>query len=305
MIIGFAGSPVFAQPALIACAREHTISYVLTQPERPRGRGQRLLPCPIDACAQEMNMRIYRPERLSAEPWQAVLEKHPIDVLVVASYGLLIPSWLLDLPRYGCVNIHPSDLPRWRGASPIHAPLLHGDTSSAVTIMHMEKGLDTGPIYMRQQVPINSQTTFQSLHDLCADIGAKLLIDTLAQLPMAPTPQSAEGITYAHKLTKQSHWYDISWSSAQCHQHLQAFYPKPGVLAHLDGSPIKLIWGQPTQTPSNKPAGTLVMHPDKWILSTQDNDYEISHIQYPNKSIQQVQQLKQTAQGYLTAPKET
>ncbi len=292
MIVGFAGTPKFALPTLELLQKHFEIAYVLTQPDRPSGRGQKVQESPVCHLAKSLNLLVLKPEKLLKETWQKNLSEHPIDVLVVASYGLLIPKWLLTMPRYGCLNVHPSDLPRWRGATPIHAPLLHGDSETAVAIMQMEAGFDTGPIYMHEAIPLHQQTTFTSLHDTCAKVGAELMIKTLKQVPnIKPTPQKTEGITYAAKLTNQSHWYQESWSAADCHQHVQAFHPRPGVLALINNQPIKIIWGQISEQKSTHPPGTVIIGRQHWQLATTTTDYFIKEIQWPGKKAQDVQKL--------------
>ena len=309
MIIGFAGTPNFACPAFEQLAREHDIAFVLTQPDRPRGRGQKVSPSPIKSLALHAGYPVLQPSKLTKDPWQKEIEKYPIDALIVVSYGLYIPQWLIDLPRYGCLNIHPSDLPRWRGASPIQSSLLHGDRETAVCIMKLVQEMDAGPVYTRDYLQIDNRTTYQSLHDACASLGAKLICQTLTSLPHCqPTPQTTNEVSHAPKLTKSAHYYCPDWSVSELHHHVQAFHPKPGVQVVMNCESLKIIWGQPTSIPSSNPPGTIVFEKDQWILSTVDFDYTITEILKPGKRplpVGEYTSLTQENPQKITAPQQS
>ena len=289
MNIGFAGTPDFACPVFEMLTQNHTISFVLTQPDRPRGRGQKVQPSPIKKYAEKARVTIYQPEKLTIEPWQHILKKHPIDVLVVVSYGLYIPQWLIDHPKYGCINIHPSLLPRWRGASPIHAALLNGDGETGVCIMRIVKEMDAGPVFKTHNISITQLTEFQTLHDDLAQLGTQMLQQVLQDLPdIEPKPQAKEGITHAEKLNKQSNWYNPEWSAHQLHCHIQAFHPKPGVQATFDNKTIKLVWGMPSNIKSIQTPGHITFHKNHWSIATTTEDYHLTHIQWAGKKTSKI-----------------
>ena len=198
MRLAFMGSPDFAVPALRALhAAGHEIAAVYCQPPRPAGRGQRETPCPVHQAALALGLAVRTPARVRKDAAEhAAFAALDLDAAVVAAYGLILPKAMLDAPRLGCLNIHASLLPRWRGAAPIQAAILAGDAESGVTIMQMEEGLDTGPMLLRGATPIGPRTTTPELHDALAGIGAALILRALAE-PPAPVPQPEAGVTYA------------------------------------------------------------------------------------------------------------
>src|SRR5690242_4420998 len=205
MRLAFMGSPDFAVPALRAIhGAGHDIAAVYCQPARPAGRGHAVRRCPVHVVADELGLMVRTPARLRKDPdAQAAFAALDLDVAVVAAYGLILPQAMLDAPRRGCLNIHASLLPRWRGAAPIQAAVLAGDADTGVTIMKMDAGLDTGPMLLREAVPITPTTTSAALHDVLAELGARLIVRALVEHPM-PMPQPAEGVTYAPKLTRDA-----------------------------------------------------------------------------------------------------
>ncbi len=203
MRIAFMGSPDFAVPALRALHQAgHDIAAVYCQPARPAGRGQAVRRCPVHVAAEELGLPVRTPARLRSDPVRARPHSRDLDLdaAVVAAYGLILPQAMLDAPKRGCLNIHASLLPRWRGAAPIQAAILAGDTETGITIMQMEAGLDTGPMLLRQSVPITPATTTASLHDTLARIGADLILDALGLPPDARRRKSDADATYAPKL---------------------------------------------------------------------------------------------------------
>jgi methionyl-tRNA formyltransferase len=205
MRVAFAGTPEFSVPTLLALQRsQHELVGVLTQPDRPRGRGRHLSPSPVKA-ALDPGVPLAQPTRLKSPEEQAELAAWRPDVLVVVAYGLILPRAVLDIPRLGCVNVHASLLPRWRGAAPVERALLAGDTTTGVTIMLMDEGLDTGPMLLHREVAIEPSDTGISLRSRLAELGAPLLLEALQGLAagtLSPRPQPAEGVTYARKLEK-------------------------------------------------------------------------------------------------------
>ncbi len=242
MRIAFMGSPDFAAPALRALYQDgHIIAAVYCQPARPAGRGQAVRHCPVHVIADELRLPVRTPARLRGETGtQAEFAALDLDAAVVAAYGLILPEPMLNSPKRGCLNIHASLLPRWRGAAPIQAAILAGDSETGITIMQMDAGLDTGPVLLRQGVPISQTTTAASLHDVLAPLGAALILDALAS-PPTPVAQSDLGATYAPKLTREDGRIDWNQSAMAIDRRIRAFQPWPGTFTTLGGTPLKVI----------------------------------------------------------------
>jgi len=247
MRIIFAGTPPFAAHALQALADAgHDIALVLTQPDRPAGRGMKLNASAVKQLAQRLGLPVLQPVSLKSTEVQAQLAVagSGAEVMVVAAYGLILPPAVLALPRYGCLNIHASLLPRWRGAAPIARAILAGDTETGITIMQMDAGLDTGAMLLREPLAISPDDTSQSLHDKLAHLGAAAIVTTLARLPtgqLAPEPQDDRQATYAAKLDKAEAQIDWSLSADEIDRRIRAYYPAPGAWARLGETLIK-IW---------------------------------------------------------------
>lgn len=242
MKVIFAGTPEFAAVALRAIAAAgHDIPLVLTQPDRPAGRGMALQASPVKRLAQELGIEVFQPLSLKDPAAQATVREIGADVMVVAAYGLILPQAVLDMPHFGCINIHASLLPRWRGAAPIQRAILAGDHETGVCIMQMEAGLDTGPVLMRGVLPIGVEATAGDIHDQLAAMGGKLIVDCLSQLPLSAEPQPEEGVTYAAKLEKAEAAIDWRRPAAELDRLIRAFNPFPGGQALLKGSGVK-IW---------------------------------------------------------------
>lgn len=245
MRVGFAGTPAFAVPALAAIvAAGFEVPIVLTQPDRPSGRGLRPQPSPVKAFAQSHDLPILQPPSLKGEDTQADLREIPLDVMVVAAYGLLLPEPVLSWPRHGCINVHASILPRWRGAAPIHRALLAGDDETGVTIMQMEAGLDTGPMLEIIRTSIGGRDTGGTLLDRLAELGAQAVVSVLERLrregSLAGEPQPADGTTYAKKITRADAAIDWNASAAAIERQIRAFDPAPGAFAQREGEVVKL-----------------------------------------------------------------
>jgi methionyl-tRNA formyltransferase len=256
MRAAFAGTPEFARAALERLhAAGFEIPLVLTQPDRPAGRGLKLQPSPVKQFAQAHGIPVAQPQGLRLDgrhaqdaqaAREALLQVRP-DVLVVAAYGLILPQWVLDLPRLGCLNIHASVLPRWRGAAPIHRAIEAGDTETGVTIMQMDAGLDTGDMLLVERVPIAPADTTGSLHDKLAALGARMAVEALELAAcggLRPVPQPADGVTYAHKIEKAQAQADWSQPAEVIERKLRAFDPFPGAWTTLDGETVKLWRGE-------------------------------------------------------------
>ncbi len=245
MKIIFAGTPEFAAAALRALiAAGHEIVLVLTQPDRPSGRGMKLTPSPVKIVAEQHGIPVWQPERLRSAEQQAPIDAAKADVMVVAAYGLILPQAVLDMPRHGCLNIHASLLPRWRGAAPIQRAILAGDTETGISIMQMDAGLDTGDILSMHTTPITADDNAVTLHDKLAEQGAEAIVAALANLPAlqsARRKQPADGITYAEKLQKEEAAIDWSRPAAELDRMVRAFNPFPSAQTMLQDYALK-IW---------------------------------------------------------------
>jgi methionyl-tRNA formyltransferase len=253
----FAGTPEFAAQALTAIvAAGHDVALVLTQPDRPAGRGMSLQPSAVKKVALEHGIEVFQPLTLRDAEAQAKIAAVGTEVMVVAAYGLILPQVVLDMPRFGCINIHGSLLPRWRGAAPIQRALLAGDAETGVCIMQMEAGLDTGPVLLRGAFSIEAGDTTATLHDRLAELGAKLVVEALGKLPLPAEPQPVDGVTYAHKIEKAEALIDWSKSAAELDRHIRAFNPFPGAQAVFGGQTVKL-W-QATPVAGEGEIGTIL-----------------------------------------------
>lgn len=244
MKIIFAGTPHFAASALAALLKEHQIVAVLTQPDRPAGRGMQLTSSPVKQLALQHDLPVLQPATLKNEEVQRSIAVLDADVMVVAAYGLILPKAVLQLPRYGCLNIHASLLPRWRGAAPIQRAILAGDKETGITIMQMDEGLDTGDILLRKACPIEQSDTAQILHDKLADLGANCILEALHLLQenrLTPVKQDDEAACYAAKLLKSEAQIDWRQDARQIERAVRAYNPFPVCQARLDGVMIK-IW---------------------------------------------------------------
>ena len=250
MKVAFAGTPEFAATALRAIlAAGHEVPLVLTQPGRPAGRGMKLHPSPVKQLALQHGIAVSQPQRLRSEEERAPLRAAAADVLVVAAYGIILPQAVLDLPHHGCLNIHASLLPRWRGAAPIHRAIEAGDAETGITIMQMDAGLDTGAMLLRRSIEILPDDTTASLHDRLARLGGEMIVDALAQLPagLAATEQPADGVTYAHKIDKAEARLDWRLDAARLERiGYDAFFVGDAILDAADpGAALRAISGEP------------------------------------------------------------
>jgi len=261
MRVLFAGTPAFAVPALEALiGAGHPVVLALTQPDRPAGRGLAMIPSAVKQAAARHGILVHKPASLKEPAAQTRLREAQSDVLVVVSYGLILPQAVLDIPPRGALNIHASLLPRWRGAAPIQRALLAGDATTGVCIMQMDAGLDTGPVLLREAVAIASDETASTLHDKLAALGARLIVAALEGLErgaLPALPQPAEGVTYAHKIDKAEAPVDWSRSAIEIDRKVRAFNPFPGAVTRLRGDDIKL-WRASVLVGSGAPAGTVL-----------------------------------------------
>lgn len=237
----FAGTPEFAALALASILEAgHQVVLVLTQPDRPAGRGMALHPSPVKLQALAAGIEVFQPRSLKDPDAQERLRVVAADAMVVAAYGLILPQVVLDMPRLGCINIHASLLPRWRGAAPIQRAILAGDRETGICIMQMDAGLDTGPVLLSAALPIDDGDTSATLHDKLAELGAHLVIEALAAMPLPAHPQQEVGVTYAAKIEKPEAVLDWHLPASELIRRVRAFNPFPGALSALNGSPLKL-----------------------------------------------------------------
>ena len=282
MRLVFAGTPEFAVPALEALATAgHELAALLTQPDRPAGRGLAAAAGPVKQAAQRRGVLVLQPPTLKDAAVQARLADLAPDALVVAAYGLILPQAVLDIPRLGALNIHASLLPRWRGAAPIERALLAGDPVTGVCIMQMDAGLDTGPVLLRDELPIASEDTAGTLHDKLAALGARLLVaalDGLASGTLRPTPQPSEGVTYAAKILKHETRLEWSRSADEVERQVRAFNPAPGAGAHVRGGELK-IWRARVVEAHGAPGAVIATGADGITVACGDGALRLEELQ--------------------------
>lgn len=284
MKIAFAGTPEFAAVALRAILDAgFDVALVLTQPDRPAGRGMQLQPSAVKQVALERGLVLDQPERLRTDEQRARLVACAPDVLVVAAYGLILPQAVLDLPRAGCLNIHGSLLPRWRGAAPIHRAIEAGDAETGITIMQMDAGLDAGDMISMRALPILDSDTTGSLHDKLAVLGAEMIVGTLRQLaqgPLVSTPQPVEGVTYAHKIDKAESVLDFRQPAIVLARKLRAFNPFPGGAAQIGEATLKL-WAGDAIVGQGVPGTVLAADADGVVVACGEGALCLTQLQKP------------------------
>jgi methionyl-tRNA formyltransferase len=257
MKIIFMGTPEFSVPVLEALHHRHQIVAVYCQPPRPAGRGKVDRPSPVQARAEALGLQVRHPVSLRSEEAQREFAALGADVAVVVAYGLILPQPVLDAPHLGCLNIHASLLPRWRGAAPIHRAIMAGDRATGVCIMQMEAGLDTGPVLLREAVVIGAEETTAELHDRLSALGARLIVQTLERLPLPAEPQPAEGVTYAAKIDKAEARIDWTRPAAEIDRQIRGLSPFPGAWVAINGERVKLLRSRLAE---GKGAPGLVLH---------------------------------------------
>ena len=281
--LAFMGTPDFSVPALQALiGAGHDIAAVYSQPPRPAGRGQKLTPSPVHAFAEAQRITVHTPKTLRSPEAQAEFAALALDCAVVVAYGLILPKAILDAPRLGCVNIHASLLPRWRGAAPIQRAIQAGDSESGVTIMQMDEGLDTGPMLLCETVPITPQTTGQGLHDALSALGGRMIVTALEGLAdgtLSATPQPDAGVTYAAKLSKEEALIDWTRPAVELERQIRAFDPWPGSFFLHQGERLKVLAAELAEG-SGVP-GTLL--DDNLTVACGEASRRLTRLQRPGK----------------------
>lgn len=259
--IVFAGTPDFAAASLLALLNSsHQVVAVYTQPDRPAGRGRKLAESPVKKVALEHNIPVFQPLSLKNNNEQAQLKALDADLMVVAAYGLILPPMVLRIPRYGCINVHASLLPRWRGAAPIQHAILAGDSQTGVTIMQMDAGLDTGDMLHKVFYRIQPDDTGSSLHDQLATLGSRALVEVLSDLSSYQAqaqPQPEDEANYAHKLDKQQARIDWQLSADELDRKVRAFNAWPVAFSTIDDARVRIWQSQPLDIQSDQPPGTI------------------------------------------------
>lgn len=283
------GTPDFAVPSLKLLAARYNILAVYSQPPRPNGRGMKTIESPIQSTAKKLNLKTMTPHTLKSDDVFEEYKKLKPDVVVVVAYGLILPEKYLKIPKFGCVNGHASNLPRWRGAAPIQRAIEAGDTTSGSCIMIMEKGMDTGPILLSKKINIENNDTSKSLHDKLSDLTAQLLEEALYKYTkgiLLPQKQEIEGIKYAHKIKKIESEIDWNLTALEISNKVRAFYPFPGTFTNGPNGLIKIITTQSNNDVHDQPPGTILNIGKKIFVACGNNTtLEILEVQKPGKNI--------------------
>ncbi len=298
MRIIFAGTPLFAASALEALVNAHEVVAVLTQPDRPSGRGMLLTASPVKQLAQRLGIPVLQPNTLKTEVIQKELEELKADIMIVAAYGLILPKAVLQIPSQGCLNIHASLLPRWRGAAPIQRAILAGDNETGITIMQMDEGLDTGAMLLKKNCEITKHDTSQTLHDKLADLGARAIVETLELLEkdlLTPEKQDEKLTTYAAKLSKAEARLDWNDSVVQLERAVRAYLPFPVATATLHETPIRILRAMvEADQKSDEPPGTVVsIQKLTIVVACGQGKLAIEQLQKPGGKVQTVSQFIQ------------
>jgi methionyl-tRNA formyltransferase len=311
--IVFMGTPEFAIPPLQVLVEDASLGQVVgvfTQPDRPSGRGRTLQPSPVKVLALEHAVPVYQPKSLRKPEPQAQMEALQPDVIIVAAFGQIVPPAVLDLPRFGCINVHASLLPRWRGAAPVAAAILAGDDVTGVTIMKMDAGLDTGPIIRQRSLPIAADDTRESLTGRLAQMGAELLRDTLPDWfagHIRPQPQNEEDVTYAPRIEKEQGRIDWREAAEVIGRQVRAFYPWPGVFTYWQGALLKILAASPSpqqpyaQATAQQPPGTVIETPGGPAVVTGSGVLHLREVQPAGKRPMPADAFARGARGFIGA----
>lgn len=294
MRVIFMGTPDFAATALDALIEAgHEVVCVYSQPPRPAGRGHKDRPSPVHQHAEDLGLPVLTPRTLRDADAQTTFAAHQADIAVVAAYGLILPQAVLDAPRLGCINIHGSLLPRWRGAAPIQRAIMEGDTESGITIMQMEAGLDTGPMLLREAVPITDTTTFADLHDSLAALGARMVVEALSALQtgaLNATPQPDDGVTYAAKIDKAEAHIDWDRPARAVARHINGLSPFPGAWAMVGKERVKALLADAGAGRTGANPGTVL--DDHLLIACADGEaVRLLRVQRPGKGAMDAEAL--------------
>lgn len=276
----FAGTPEFARVALAAISNAgHEVALVLTQPDRPSGRGMKPTPSPVKQEAEKRGIPVHQPASLKDPATHEPIKAAQAEVMVVVAYGLILPQAVLDLPARGCLNIHASLLPRWRGAAPIQRAIEAGDADTGIGIMQMEAGLDTGPVLLEKRLPIIETDTGASLHDKLAELGAQAIVEALDKLnELKPMPQPEQGVTYAAKLSKEEARLDWTLPAEVLARRIRAFNPVPGAWTPFNGEPLK-IWQAQVVPGKGRPGEVLEAAAGRLVVACGENALRLIELQ--------------------------
>ncbi len=289
MRVIFMGTPDFAVPVLqgLLDAKEHEVTAVITQPDKARGRSGKLVFTPVKELALANNIPVYTPERMKEASFVETLKEIPCDVMVVVAYGQILSQEILDIPKYGCINVHGSLLPRWRGAAPIQWSILEGDEKTGITTMQMDAGLDTGDILLKKEIVISDEETGESLFDKLSQMGSDLLLETLEkaeQEELQPIPQKDEDSTYAKMLTKEMGQIDMNWSAKKIERYIRGLNSWPSAYTKFRGKTLKLWKAEVLSEESGKQPGTITgIEKDGFVVQTGEGSLKILELQLEGK----------------------
>ncbi|WP_419534092.1 methionyl-tRNA formyltransferase [Endozoicomonas sp.] len=305
----FAGTPEFASAHLQAILdSQHQVIAVYTQPDRPAGRGQKLMPSPVKSLALEHNIPVFQPKSLRNEDAQKELASLDADLMVVVAYGLILPQAVLDTPTLGCINVHGSILPRWRGAAPIQRAIEAGDTESGVTIMQMDAGLDTGDMLLKAFCPIHPTDTASNLHDRLIEVGQPALIQSLDDIAggnIHPEKQDDKLANYAHKMSKEEARLDWQKSAQALDQQIRAFNPWPVAITALDDTNIRVWEAMALEESSTEEPGTLIKaDKDGLDIACSEGTLRIKRLQLAGSRAMTVQELLNSKKAMFSTGKQ-
>ena len=298
------GTPDFAVPALRQLIAQAEVVGVVTQPDRPAGRGRQLRPSPVKEVAVAAGIPVYQPERLRSDEAVAPLREWAADIIVVAAFGQILRPIVLDLPRAGCLNIHASLLPRWRGASPIQHAILMGDAESGISLMRMAVGLDTGPVYARQAIPLAADETAASLHDKLADLGGQLLAEHLEAIvsgELVAQPQDDALATYAPRIDKAAGLIDWQQPAVTIDRQIRAMTPWPGAFTEWMGKGLRVLAARPVALEGMGPAGSVWQQADQLLIQTGQGTLELLELQLAGRKATNAAAFVRGRPQFLTA----
>jgi methionyl-tRNA formyltransferase len=300
----FMGTPEFAVPTLQTLIQHHEVIGVVTQPDRPAGRGNQLHESPIKKTAAAAGIPVFQPEKLRRKEAIEELKQWQPDVYVVTAFGQILPQSVLDIPPFGSINVHASLLPRWRGAAPLQACIRAGDTQTGVTIMKMDAGLDTGPMLSQRALLLAPDETGQSLHDKISVIGAEALIDTLLRYlsgELQPQPQPEDGITYAPQIEKAEGRIDWTKSAVEIERLIRAFTPWPGTFTFWEGKLLKILKALPPQNGGTENAGLVVKQQGQIAIQTGEGLLYPTQVQLEGKKAMSIEDFVRGYQQFVGA----